>query len=461
MVQIDSSIFREYDIRGITGRQLTLEVARLVGLGYGTYCLENGIDSVVVGRDVRQGSEELHNALVDGLMSAGCRVVDIGTAVTPLLYFACRVWGIDGGVMVTASHNPPEYNGFKLVWGKGTLYGDALQRLKEMIVRGEFVDGRGTYETRDAFSGYLQWLRDRFDLSGIRVGIDCGNGAAGLFAPKVFSELGCEVSPLYCDPDPTFPNHLPDPVRKGNMRDLAALVTSRSLDVGLAFDGDGDRLGVVDDAGREIWGDRVMILFSREVLARHPGAKILVEVKCSQALIDEISRLGGYPILWKTGHSLIKAKMLEEKALLAGEMSGHMFFADEYFGFDDAIYAGCRLLRLMRDASLPLSRMLADVPVYYSTPEVRVHCPEDMKRSVVERAKDRLRRVCRDLVDVDGARATNGDGWVLVRASNTEPCLILRAESSTQEGLRRLSTLLTDVLACEEGVDLHEWLTAL
>ena len=461
MVQIDSSIFREYDIRGITGTQLTPEVARLVGLGYGTYCLKNGIDSVVVGRDVRRGSEELHNALVDGLMSAGCRVVDIGTAVTPLVYFACRTWGIDGGVMVTASHNPPEYNGFKLVWGKGTLYGDALQRLREMIVRGEFVDGRGTYETRDAFSGYLQWLRDRFDLSGIRLGIDCGNGAAGLFAPKVFSELGCEVSPLYCDPDPTFPNHLPDPVRKGNMRDLAVLVTSRSLDVGLAFDGDGDRLGVVDDAGSEVWGDRVMILFSREVLARHPGAKILVEVKCSQALIDEISRLGGHPILWKTGHSLIKAKMLEEKALLAGEMSGHMFFADEYFGFDDAIYAGCRLLRLMRDASLPLSRMLADVPVYYSTPEVRVHCPEDIKRSVVERAKDRLRRVCRDLVDVDGARATNEDGWVLVRASNTEPCLILRAESSTQEGLRRLSTLLTDVLACEEGVDLHEWLTAL
>ncbi|HHV79648.1 MAG TPA: phosphomannomutase/phosphoglucomutase [Firmicutes bacterium] len=460
-MQIDSSIFREYDIRGITDTQLTPEVVRLIGLGYGTYCLENGIDSVVVGHDVRRSSQGLHNALVDGLLSTGCRVIDIGTAVTPLVYFACRIWRIDGGVMVTASHNPPEYNGLKLVWGKGTLYGDTLQRLREKIICGDFVSGRGTYETRDAFSEYLQWLRgNRFDFSGIRVGIDCGNGAAGLFAPKVFSELGCKVSPLYCDPDPAFPNHLPDPVRKGNMRDLAALVTSCSLDVGLAFDGDGDRLGVVDDAGREVWGDRVMILFSREVLARHPGAKILVEVKCSQALIDEISRLGGHPILWKTGHSLIKAKMIEEQALLAGEMSGHMFFADEYFGFDDAIYAGCRLLRIMRGASLPLSRMLADVPVYYSTPEVRVPCPEHIKRSVVERAKDKLRRVCHDLVDVDGARATNGDGWVLVRASNTEPCLILRAESSTQEGLRRLSALLTDVL-CEERVDLNEWLTAL
>jgi phosphomannomutase len=386
--------------------------------------------------------------------------VDIGEVVTPLLYFACRYWKIDGGVMVTASHNPPQYNGFKLVQGYGTLFGEQIQRLRRMIEAGDFESGSGSATKRDAFGDYLTWITGHIKLGDrkLKIAVDCGNGTASHFAPKLFRTLSCEVFELYCDSDPSFPNHLPDPVKPENLQDLIAKVREVGADVGLGFDGDGDRLGVVDEQGNILWGDQLMILFSREVLRKHPGAKIIVEVKCSQAVIEDVAKNGGIPILWRTGHSFIKAKVHEEGALLAGEMSGHLFFADEYFGYDDALYAACRLLRMLSQTDRPLSALLADVPRYYATPEVRVHCDDSVKFDVVAKVVAHFNQSGYQVVDVDGARVVTDDGWALVRASNTEPALILRAEGKTPDALKRLHRLVTDVLKLYPEVQLDEWL---
>jgi phosphomannomutase/phosphoglucomutase len=462
MAVVNPLIFRQYDIRGVVGEDITPEVARLIGLAYGTLCRRNGISQVVVGHDNRKSSPELHSAIIEGLTSTGCDVVDIGEVVTPLLYFACRYWKIDGGVMVTASHNPPQYNGFKLVWGHGTLFGEQIQQLRRMIEAGDFESGSGSVTKRDAFGDYLAWITERIKLGDrkLKIVVDCGNGTASHFAPKLFRALGCEVVELYCDSDPSFPNHLPDPVKPENLRDLIAKVREVGADVGLGLDGDGDRLGVVDEQGNILWGDQLMILFSREVLNKHPGAKIIVEVKCSQAVIEDVAKHGGVPILWRTGHSFIKAKMHEEGALLAGEMSGHLFFADEYFGYDDALYAACRLLRILSQTDKPLSALLADVPRYYATPEVRVHCDDSVKFDVVAKVVAHFKQSGYQVIDVDGARVVTDDGWALVRASNTEPALILRAEGKTPDALKRLHQLVTDALKPYPEVQLDEWLKA-
>lgn len=460
MAVVSPIIFRQYDIRGIVGDDITPEVARLIGRAYGTLCRRNGISKVVVGHDNRKSSPELCAAVIEGLTAAGCDVIDIGEVVTPLLYFACRYWQIDGGVMVTASHNPPQYNGFKLVWGHGTLFGEQIQQLRRMIEANDFDSGNGSVTNRDAFNDYLTWLTDHIKLGGrkLKVVVDCGNGTASHFAPKLFSALGCEVVELYCESDPNFPNHIPDPVKPENLRDLIATVKQVNSDVGLGFDGDGDRLGVVDEQGNILWGDHLMILFSREVLQKHPGAKIIVEVKCSQAVLEEVEKRGGVPILWRTGHSFIKAKMHDEKALLAGEMSGHLFFADEYFGYDDALYAACRLLRILSNTEKPLSELLADVPRYYATPEVRVHCDDSVKFSVVAEVVEHFKRSGYQVIDVDGARVVTNEGWALVRASNTEPALILRAEGKTPDALKKLHQLVTDALKVHPEVQLDEWM---
>ncbi|MCS7265855.1 MAG: phosphomannomutase/phosphoglucomutase [Armatimonadetes bacterium] len=460
MAKVSPLIFRQYDIRGIAGNDINPEVARLIGLAYGTLCRRNGIHQVVVGHDNRKSSPEIQAVLVEGLISTGCNVVDIGEVITPLLYFACRYWQIDGGVMVTASHNPPQYNGFKLVWGHGTLFGEQIQKLRQMIEDNDFEQGNGSVTKRNAFADYFAWVTEHIKLGErkLKVVVDCGNGTASHFAPKLLSSLGCEVVELYCESDPTFPNHLPDPVKPENLRDLIAKVREVNADVGLGFDGDGDRLGVVDEQGNILWGDQLMILFSREVLQKHPGAKIIVEVKCSQAVIEDVAKHNGVPILWRTGHSFIKAKMHEEKALLAGEMSGHLFFADEYFGYDDALYAACRLLRILSHTEKSLSELLADVPKYHATPEVRVHCDDTIKFEVVAKVVEHFKQNGYEVIDVDGARVVTEGGWALVRASNTEPALILRAEGKTPEGLKRLHQLVTDALKPYPEVQLDEWL---
>ncbi|MDR7485168.1 MAG: phosphomannomutase/phosphoglucomutase [Armatimonadota bacterium] len=445
-VRITPTIFREYDIRGVVGTDLTPEVASQIARAYASLIAPGG--PVVVGRDNREHSPALAAAVAEGLAASGCDVLDIGTVITPTFYFARVHWGIDGGVMVTASHNPPEFNGFKLAGGFGTLYGEQIQELRRRAEAGPFPAGSGRIEPRDATGPYVAMLREKIRLGPrrLRVVLDCGNGTASLVAPQVLASWGVEVIPLYCDSDPRFPHHHPDPVEPRNLTDLIAAVRHERADVGIGLDGDGDRIGVVDDRGAIIWGDLLMVLFWREILPRHPGADVIVEVKCSQVLVEEAQRLGGRPFFYRTGHSLIKAKMREIGAVFTGEMSGHMFFADEYYGFDDAVYAAGRLLRILSHTDRPLSALLADVPTYPITPEVRVRCPDDRKFAVVAALADEFKRH-HHVIDVDGVRVLFDDGWGLVRASNTQPVLVLRAEAKTEAALERIKQAVASAIA--------------
>jgi phosphomannomutase / phosphoglucomutase len=458
-MQPGAHIFREYDIRGIVGTDLDAEASRSIGRAFGTYLRRAGARRAVIGHDNRVSSVDLYSAAAGGLTAAGCDTIGIGLAITPMLYFALHHFEVPGGVMVTASHNPPEFNGFKLCLGPGTLYGSQIQDVRALTqAPAGPAERAGGTETRAVFPAYRQALTERIRLGGrrLRVALDCGNGTAGAFAPEVFEAWGCEVLPLYCDLDPSFPHHHPDPVAPGNLADLIRLVRDRGADVGIGLDGDGDRIGVVDDRGEILWGDLLMALYWREVLAAHPGALALVEVKCSQALIDEIRRLGGRPEFTRTGHSLIKARMREVGAVFAGEMSGHMFFADEYYGFDDAVYAAGRLLRILARARRPLSALTADIPRYYATPETRVDCPDDRKFQVVE-ALTREFRAKHQVIDVDGARVVFPDGWALVRASNTQPVLVVRAEGTTPQALIRAKAILEEALRRHPDVAPISW----
>lgn len=447
MVDIPAGIFREYDIRGIVGEDLTPEVAEVIARAYATYLRQFGERTVIVGYDNRWSSPVLRDAVIKGLTGTGMDVLDIGTVITPVFYYARIHYGVDGGMMITASHNPPEYNGFKLTHGYATLYGEEIQEIRRIAAQGDFPAGAGSVEARDAVGAYREMILAKIRLGPrrLRVVVDCGNGTSSLVAPQILSDLGCEVIPLYCDSDPSFPHHHPDPVDPRNLQDLIRTVLETEADVGLGFDGDGDRLGCVDERGNIIWGDMLMILFWREILPKYPGTTAIVEVKCSQALVEEIERLGGEPIFYRTGHSLIKNKMKEIGAVFTGEMSGHMFFADEYYGYDDAIYAACRLLRILSHTDQPLSGLLADVPRYPITPETRVDCPDDRKFEVVAEVTRRFRERY-PVIDVDGARVLFPDGWGLIRASNTQPVLVLRAESTTQEGLERIKQAIAEEL---------------
>jgi phosphomannomutase/phosphoglucomutase len=454
---INPAIFREYDIRGVVGDDLTPEVATRISRAYAAHLGLSG-GQVVLGRDNREHSPLLAAAAAEGLRASGCTVADIGTVITPTFYFARVHWGIEGGVMVTASHNPSEFNGFKLAGGFGTLYGEQIQAVRRRAETGPFVDGQGRVEPREIVPAYMAMLREKIQLGPrrLRVALDCGNGTASLLAPQVLAAWGVEVVPIYCDSDPRFPHHHPDPVDPHNLTDLIALVRRERCDLGIGLDGDGDRLGVVDDRGEILWGDLLMILYWREILPRHPGAAVIVEVKCSQALVEEVTRLGGRPFFYRTGHSLIKAKMREIGAVFTGEMSGHMFFADEFFGFDDALYAAGRLLRILSRAEVPLSALMADVPRYPVTPEVRVACPDERKFDVVASVVEEFKR-SHQVIDVDGARVVFGDGWGLVRASNTQPALVVRAEATTPAGLAAIKQRLASTLERFPGVGRLTW----
>lgn len=397
---------------------------------------------IVVGRDARESSPVIRDIAVNTLVECGFEVVDLGVVVTPLFYFAARTLKIEAGLMITASHNPPEYNGFKVFLGETTIHGDKIQELRRIAEEDRPVpaDEKGRVINHDIFPDYLAFMKEHIKLGPkkLKVVVDCGNGTAGLFAPRLFRELSCEVVELYCNLDPRFPNHHPDPVKVENCQDLIAAVKREGADLGMGFDGDGDRLGVVDRNGRIIWGDMLMILYWREILPRYPGTTCIVEVKCSKALIDEIEKLGGKPMIYKTGHSLIKAKMKEIGAVFTGEMSGHLFFADEYFGFDDALYAGARLLRILTNSQEDLSDMLASVPQYYATPEIRVKSTDEEKFAIVEEARKHFASQY-EVIDIDGVRVLFPDGWGLIRASNTGPELILRCEGCTPEALEKIS----------------------
>lgn len=441
-MQINPQIFREYDIRGIVDRDLTPEVVRRLGQGFGTYINQLGHKEIVLGRDGRLSSKTFEEVLLESLTSTGCHVVSIGLCPTPVYYFSIFHLDKEGGMMVTGSHNPPEFNGFKVSVGKSTIFGEEIQKLRRLIERGEFVEGKGNISYKEIIPSYQNYIKNNISLEKkMRVVIDAGNGTAGFVAGPLLRDLGCEVEELYCEVDGRFPNHFPDPTIPANLKDLIDRVKSSQADVGIGYDGDADRIGVVDDQGNIIWGDQLMILFSREILKKNKGATFVAEVKCSQNLFHDIEQHGGKAIMWKTGHSLIKEKIKEEKAALGGEMSGHIFFADRYFGYDDAIYASCRMLELLSKTDKKLSQLLSDIPKTYITPEIRVNCPDEIKFKVVERVKEILRKD-HPIIDVDGVRVIFEDGWGLVRASNTQPVLVLRFEALTE---KRLQTIKNDV----------------
>ncbi len=444
---INPHIFRQYDVRGIVGRDLTTGVVEQLGKGYGTYVLRHGGSKVSVGYDARLSSPGFCDTLTEGMLSTGLDVVRVGLVPTPVLYYSLFHLDVGGGVVITGSHNPPEYNGFKLAVGRATIYGEEIQAVRRIIESGDFATGRGRLTEQDVIPGYLQTVKEHIGPfeRRLKVVVDAGNGTGGMFGPELIRDLGAEVVELYCEVDGRFPNHHPDPTVPKYLTDLIAKVREEEADLGIAWDGDADRIGVIDDLGNIIWGDQLMILFSREVLASRPGASIIFEVKCSQALPQEIEKAGGVPVMWKTGHSLIKEKMKELHSPLAGEMSGHLFFADEYFGYDDAIYASCRLIRLLSRSGKGIRELLSDVPVYYSTPETRVACPEEKKFGIVEEVARFFKRDY-ETIDVDGVRVLFGDGWGLVRASNTQPALVLRFEATTPERLEEIQKLVVDKL---------------
>ncbi len=443
---MNPAIFREYDIRGIVDRDLDEAVARDIGLAYGTMMHSKGLSDVAVGRDGRLSSERLQKALIEGIVGTGCNVTDVGVCPTPLLYFSILHLQKAGGIEITGSHNPPDFNGFKICVGKDTIHGQAIQDLRRIIETKAFASGRGEESSCDIYPAYMDYVTQIISLARpLKVVIDAGNGTGGLVGPEVFRRLGCEVLELYCDLDGRFPNHFPDPTVPENLDDLIRKVVSEKAHFGIGYDGDADRLGVVDEKGNVLFGDQLLILFARQVLRNNPGATVIGEVKCSQTLYDDIAGHGGRPVMWKAGHSLIKSKMREEKALLAGEMSGHIFFADRYFGFDDAIYASLRLAEIVSQSEHPLSHHLGDVPKTFSTPEIRVPCSDESKFAVVAQAKEYFQAHYRT-VDIDGVRIMFDDGWGLIRASNTQPVLVLRFEALDVQRLSQIQTLVEEKL---------------
>jgi len=443
---INPEMFREYDIRGIAGKDMDAEDVVTIGRGIGTFLIRHGNHNLTVGQDCRTTSALYSEKLIQGLTATGCDVVDIGVCPTPVAYYSIRKLRKQGNVMVTASHNPPEYNGFKICNGMDSVYGEQIQEILQYIQANDFESGQGSVEFFDVTPYYKAHLLENVTVrKHLKVGIDAGNGTAGLTARPIINNLGCYVTDIYCDMDGTFPNHEADPTVLENMTDLIALVKENNLDVGFGYDGDGDRIGVVDENGNLVYGDKLMIIFAREILSREPGATFISEVKCSKTMYDDIEKHGGRAIMWKTGHSLIKQKMKEEEAALAGEMSGHIFFADRYFGFDDATYASCRLLEIMSATGKKVSELLADIPETFSTPEIRVECPDHIKFDVVKEVTDHFRER-NDVIDIDGVRVLFPDGWGLVRASNTQPALVLRFEAMSEERLTEIQELVESVL---------------
>jgi phosphomannomutase/phosphoglucomutase len=439
---VEPRIFREYDIRGVWERDLTLDAVRAIGKAF-AYYLKDGLKkdrlSVSIGMDARKSSPAISGALSEVLNSSGIDVIDIGLCPTPVQYFSLHHLDVDGGIMITGSHNPPEFNGLKLSIGRETLFGEMIQQIRKITEEGHVIEGSGSSGKREILTDYASRLKSGFQsFKGIKVVVDAGNGTGGIVGPGIMRELGAEVIELYCEPDGEFPNHHPDPVVPDNLRDLIARVKETGAHLGIGYDGDADRIGVVDDEGTIVWGDRLMIIFARDILRDNSGASIIGEVKCSQTLYDDIKAHGGEPIMWRTGHSLIKKKMKETGGLLAGEMSGHIFFADRYFGYDDAVYASLRLLEIMHRAGEPysLKRLLGGVPESVSTPEIRVDCPDDVKFSIVEKMKEAFRDY--PVIDIDGVRINFPDGWGLIRASNTQPALVLRFEAKEAEALGRI-----------------------
>jgi phosphomannomutase/phosphoglucomutase len=455
-MELTAHIFREYDIRGIVGEGLDPQVAEAVGRAYATILREaipGRTPTVVVGRDNRPSSPDLFAGLVSGLRSAGVDVTDIGTVPTPLVYWAEPTFGADGGIQITGSHNPPEYNGIKMNMQGRSFFGQDIQRLRARIESGDFASGEGSIEEEDVLQRYIDDVTGRFEPKrGVKVVLDCGNGVASVLAVPLLEAMGAEVVPLFCESDGTFPNHHPDPTVDEYIVDMIAAVRSTGAEIGIAFDGDGDRIGVVDQNGCVVRGDIVLLLLALDILdQREDGAKLVFDVKCSQVLPDVFAQAGGEPIMWRTGHSHIKAKMRESGAEVGGELSGHICFADKYLGFDDALYAACRMVDYLSRKEVPLSELAGDLPHFVSTPEIRIEVTEETKFGLVEKALNHFRSE-HDVIDVDGVRVLFEDGWGLLRASNTQPVIVARFEAKSQERLSEIQGVMNSWLR-ENGID--------
>jgi phosphomannomutase/phosphoglucomutase len=455
---LNPQIFRTYDIRGVIGEDFTPGSVEKIGKAYGTYLLQKGTHDTIVGHDVRSSSTQFAQSIIKGIISTGVNVYYIGTVITPTVYYARHHYDIDGGVMITASHNPPKYNGFKLCHGIKCIFGDELQKIYEIIKEGNFVHGDGTINILEtATDEYIKAITQRIQLKRkLKVVVDTGNGTAGLIVPRLLRELGCEVITMYGDIDPNFPNHIPDPVKLDNHEELIREVKRHNADIGLMIDGDGDRVGTVDNRGNIWLGDMVLIALMRDYLPKNPGAKVIVEVKDSEAVVDECKRLGGVPIFWKTGHSLIDGKVAEEKAILAAEMSCHYWLTDNWYVFDDGVWATAQLLRILSEQDKSYAEFMADVPQYPVTPEYRVGCPEDKKSETVEKATEYFRQHCSQVIDVDGIRGYYEDGWFLVRQSNTQPILAIRCEARSPEGLEKIKHFVKEHMNSYPWIDL-DW----
>jgi phosphomannomutase/phosphoglucomutase len=441
---VEPRIFREYDIRGVWEDDLTLEAVKAIGRAYAVF-LKKGVSKeqpkISIGYDARLSSPTICEGLTEVLTASGVDVVDIGMCPTPVQYFSMRHMKLDGGIMITGSHNPSEFNGLKLTVGLETIYGAKIQDVRKLVEEDASVSGSGSAEKFDANKAYMEYVKPLFgDLSGIKVVVDAGNGTGGIVGPQLMRSLGAEVIELFCEPDGMFPNHHPDPVVLKNLTHMIDEVKKTGADLGIGFDGDADRIGVVDEAGNAIWGDSLMIAYSRDMLVEKKGAAVIGEVKCSQTLYDDIAAHGGEPIMWKTGHSLIKKKMKESGALLAGEMSGHIFFADRYYGYDDAPYAALRLLEILKKHGAPyrVGRLLEGIPETFSTPEIRVDCPDDKKFTIAPKMKEAFKDY--PVIDIDGVRINFPEGWGLIRASNTQPALVLRFEAKDEASLKKIQT---------------------
>lgn len=439
---VNPQIFREYDIRGIVGADLTPDSVTRIGKSIGTYIRRGGGKKMVLGRDVRSSSVEFREILSSALNSTGCDVIDIGMTPTPVTYFALHHLKADGGVMITGSHNPPEFNGFKISRGIHSLYGEKVQQLKGLIEKNDFETGTGNTKQQNVLGDYMDKICSLLKISrSVKVVVDGGNGCFGIVGPDLLRKMGQSPIELFSEPDGSFPNHHPDPTVARHLTHLIEKVRQENAELGIGFDGDADRIGVVDEKGNVLWGDQLLILFARDILSKNPGAAIVGEVKCSQNLYKDIEKQGGVPVMAAAGHSLIKNKMRETGALLAGEMSGHICFADNYYGFDDAVFAACRVLQIVAQSEQKVSEMLSDLPKTAYTPEIRIDCPDDKKFEIVRELtgffRDRY-----EVIDIDGVRVNFEDGWALIRASNTQPALVLRFEAVTEARLKELAAII-------------------
>jgi len=449
---INPQIFREYDIRGLVDQDLTRDSVERIGKSIGTYICRNGGKTITVGYDMRVSSIPFRDSLICGINSTGCDVIDIGMVPTPVAYFSLHHLKPDGGVMITGSHNPSEFNGFKISHGLHSLYGERIQELRRLIDVSDYEVGMGTLKHENILEDYIQGICDLVQIPrSVKVVVDGGNGCFGIVGPKLLKKIGANITELYCEPDGKFPNHHPDPTVAKNMVALIDKVKEEGAELGIGFDGDADRIGIVDEKGNILWGDQLLTIFARDILKRNPGATIVGEVKCSQNLFKDIEAHGGTAVMSAAGHSLIKKKMQETNALLAGEMSGHICFSDEYYGFDDAIYAACRILKIVASSKEKVSAMLTDVPKTAATPEIRVDCPDENKFKIVRELTESFRKEY-DVIDIDGVRIKFDNGWALIRASNTQPAIVFRFEANNVDHLDEIISIIRKAISKYEPV---------